>query len=124
MSTQDKLPPGYGTQRIPAYVTTITFYSVTEYADSGSSIRFGAFLNRDIALLAARGKGGWGQDGGGDNVTMRVVVYTDPMTGQETIREVGSNVSLEFRDADPRVQEALSKLQPADVDALMKTLFR
>ncbi len=124
MSILDSVPAGHSTHRIPAVVTTISFHRVTEYDDSGRGRCIGSFLNRTIAALAARGKGGWGSDGGIEDVTLHVVAYVDPTTGREVMREIGSNVSLEFLDADPQVAGALSKLGPAEVDALMKTLFR
>ncbi len=124
MSILDSIPPGHSTNQIPAVVTTIRFYRVTEYDDAGNGICIGSFLNRNVAALAARGRGGWGSDGHVDDVNMHVITYVDPTTGREVMREVGRDVILAFKDADPQVSHALSKLDPVEVDALMKTLFR
>lgn len=115
----NKLPPGHGTQRVSAYVTSISFFRATGSSGDGSyATQLGCFLSQEIARVAVLGKGGWGCDGSVTPVTMHVVVYNDPATGREVMREVGSDVNLDFKDSDPRVAAALAKLSLIDISAL------
>ena len=119
MSTNDRIPMGLSPERVPAHVTTIRYFRATGGDEtSRSSTQLGLFLNRNIALVAVRGKGGWGGDGSVEDVVQLVVIYRDDQ-GRQVTRAVGAEMEqLKFVDSDPRIAAALSKLDEGDLAAL------